>query len=370
MGYGGGLSASLGVVVEGTVGTEATVNAWYEFLDESLQQTPTYLDSAGLKAGQAYKRAARTQISKYDVSGDITLEHFDRGFSAATGRGMGFWWKHALGQNTVSVIGTGAAYKQIAIPAAKDGLSFTTQIGRPQASSPYTSNAFTYRGCKVQGWEFTCSDGELAKLKLTLDGWRENTATGLVSPTFSGTGYQAGIFSFADVGTGNFTLGGTATTSTGTASETSVAGGTAVTTVVKGITITGATPLASERYGFGSAGTKKEQIQNAIPTITGSLDAEFTNRTEIYDLFANNTTTALVLGFTHYINGVDAAGVTGGTGANPYLLSFIMPAVKFKTGQVKLSGADILGLTVGFEAYDDGANPPIQVKLVSQDQLI
>lgn len=358
--YGGGLSYSLGVITESTVGTEATVNAWYEVLgDTDFTQTPTFLDSAGLKAGQAYKRVSRTQISRYDVAGTVSLEHYDRGFSAAAGRGMGWWWKHALGSavTTATQIAASTAYQQVHTPGSKDGLSFTAQAGLPEAASPFTSRPFTYRGCKVSQWDFSCNDGQLAQLKLTVDGWRENTATSLVSPAYAGASYQPGIFSFADAAT--FTLGGTASTSGGV---TSIAGGTTVTTVCKGITMTGQTPLAGDRYGLGNAGVKREQIHNGIPMITGALNGEFTSRTEIYDLFAANTTTAIQLDFAH--------GDAGSS--NPYRLSLILPAVKIKVADVKLNGADILQQDIQFEAFDDGSgtNPVIQVRLVSQDQNI
>jgi Phage tail tube protein len=243
------------------------------------------------------------------------------------------------------------------VPGTKDGLSFTAQAGNPEAASPFTSRPFTYRGCKVSQWELSCNDGQLVQLKLTVDGWREDTATALVSPAYAGASYQPGIFSFADVST--FTLGGTPST---TAGVTSVAAGVSVATVCKGITLTGQTPLAGDRFGLGNAGTKREQLQNGIPTISGTLNAEFTSRAEFYDLFTANTTTAMQIDWAH-----GDAGTT-----NPYRLSIILPAVKFKMADVKLNGADILQQDIQFEAYDDGSgtNPPIQVRLVSQDQLI
>lgn len=334
---------------------------WYEFTEEGLSQELTYLDSAGLKAGQAYKRVSRTAITRYNVGGDITLEHYDKGTTAASGKGMGFWWYHALGSTTTGATQTGGtastAYRQIHTPGTKDGRAFTTQIGRPESISPFTVRPFTYRGCKITQWEFSVKDGEFAMLKLTLDGWKESVSTGLVSPSYAGSGYQPGIFSFADVST--FTLGGTVTTSGGI---TSVASGTNLASLVKEITITGETPLADDRYGLGNAGVKVEQLHNGIPTVTGKLTAEFGSRTELYDLFANGTTSALQLVFTH--------GQAFGT-ANPFKLGFILPAIKLKEGSVNVDGPDIIGQDISFEAYDDGStNPVVQVDLVSTDQVI
>jgi hypothetical protein len=370
VGYASGLGASLGVSVEATAGTESTGSmGFYEILDHSLQLVPTYLDSAGLKTGQGHKRGARTQISRYDVNGDIQLEFFDRGTTAASGKGMGFWLKQMLGQVNVTQV-TGSAYRQIAVPAARTGLSFTTQVGMPQVDASGTVVPMTFRGCKITQWEFSCSDGQLAQLKLTIDGWTMTTGTSLVSPTFAGSGYQAGIFSFVDVAPGNFTIGGTASTTAGATGETSIAGGATVGTVVKNFTLSGTTPLAQARYGFGNAGVKREQYENGIPTITGTLEAEWTSRAEFFDPFVNNTSLPMQIKWTHYLNGLDANGVGGGTGANPYLLSFILPQIKIKTDPVKLNGPDLLSQTIGFEAYDDGSNPVVQCKIVSQDQAI
>ena len=354
MAYGSGLSESFGVITETTVGTEATVNAWYEILDHSLQSVPTFLDSQSIQAGLAFQRGSQTVISRQNVNGDVSLEFRDKGFSAAAGRGMGFWLKHALGSPAVPVLIASGAYKQSHYPAPRVGLSFTAQAGHPQTDG--TVRPFTYRGCKISQWDFSCNDNQNAQIKFTLDGWKENTAASLVTPAYAASAYQSTPFSFADATT--FTLGGTATT---TANVTSVSGGTPVVSIVKGVTITGATPLATDRYGLGNAGIKKEQIENGIQTISGTLDCEFTSRAEIYDLFAANTNTVMELDFTH--------GDAGG--ANPYKLGFIFPQVKFKVAQIKMNGPDIVQVSLQFQAYQDGStNPVVQIQIVSQDQVI
>jgi len=346
MPYGSGLSAQVGVKAETTVGTAVTVDRFYEFLDESLAHSTTWLEGQGLKAGQAFKRASRVAPSRFTVGGDLTVEHADKG-------GMGLLWKHALGSviTVPTQIGATTAWKQnhhAGATSLKTGLGLTVQVGRPQPDA--TVRAFTYRGMKVLGWEFSCSDAELAKLKLTLDGWDESVATGLATASYTA---GAGLFSFADAAV--FKIGGTATTTGG---ETTVAGGTQLTTLAKGITVTGQTPLATERYGLGNAGIKKEQAENAIPVVTISLDAEFTSRTEIYDLYKANTTTAFELVFEHGLAGT----------AEPYELSFVWPATKIKQGSVNVSGPDVVPQKIDIEAYDDGtSNPVMQVRLVSTD---
>lgn len=381
MPYASGLGASLGFGVESTPGTEVAPTAWYEFLSESLQLTPTYLDSAGLKAGQAFKRGARTQISRYTVAGDITIEHFDRGVSATGGKGMGLLWHYALGSPATGAqqLGASSAWQQVHQPGTTTALSLTAEVGRPQTASPYTSNRFGYSGIKFAGWEFTCSDGALAQLKLTADGMNCTTTGSLTSPVFAASSYQSSIFSFADaylfqIGTGTQagtgSTPGTGGTGTGTGNYTTLTGTANVAHVVKGFTLTAARPLATERYGFGSAGTKREQLENGIPTLTGTLDAEFTNRTEFYDLFASNATRSLQLDFAHGINGSGADGAAGSTGTGAYRLSFVLPFVKFKADPLSVSGPDLIPESISFEAYDDGNGVPVQIRIVSQDQAL
>jgi hypothetical protein len=126
-----------------------------------------------------------------------------------------------------------------------------------------------------------------------------------------------------------------------------------------------------DRYGLGNAGVKKEQLENAIPMITGTFDAEFTQRTEIFDLYKSNTPTALQIDFTHFDQaGNDAGGVAAGP--NPYLLSFILPKVYFTSVTANIAGPDVTAQKVAFKAFDDGSgtNPVLQVHTVSTDTTL
>lgn len=339
MGIGSGLGSQLMAVAETTVGTAVTVSKTYEFLDESLKYGITWLDGAGIKAGQTFKRIGRVSQSRFTVSGDLTLEALDKG--------LGLLLKHSLGAtNGPTQISSSAAYRQIHTPGDKTGLGLTIQVGRPQPDG--TVRAFTYRGCKIVAWEFSCSDNALGKWKFTVDGWAQSTATALASASYL-TGMTP--FTFADCST--FKLGGTAST---TSNLMSVSGGTSVATLFKGITISGATPLATERFGLGNSGIKREQIQNNWSGLTVKLDGEFTDRTELYDIMIANTTKALEVCFTH--------GDAGSS--NPFKLGFILPACKIKDATPNVNGPDIVGQSVMLEGYDDegGSNAPVQVEVI------
>lgn len=358
--YASGLSGQVGAVAESTYGTPVTVTHFYEFLSENFVFNPTWLDGMGLKAGQAYNRSSRTVQSQFDVNGDLTMEHTSGEAANAVADSMGFWWKWALGSALVTpTVIVGTAYKQIHTNGSKAGQFITCQVGRPQISG-VTVQPFTYTGVKVTDWEFSCNDNQIAQLKVTTDGRTELTSTGLAAASYP---TPNGLFAFSHASV--MTIGGTASTSAG---ETTIAGGSALGSLVNGVTITGTTPMKVDRFGLGNLGLKGEPIENAIPVITGTLATEFFSRTELYDVFKTASTVPLEIDFTKFdAAGNDANGAAAG--ANPFRLSVILPAVKFKTAAANINGPDVIPQSVGFQAYDDGSgtNPVIQVKLVSKE---
>lgn len=339
MPFGTGLDAQIMFAQESTYGTGVTPTRTLEFNSEGLSQDITYLDSAGLRKGNAYKRTSRTIQSRFSVDGDVELE-------IAT-LGMGQLVRNMLGSTTTTTtLISGSAYKQIHVPGGSQGLSFTTQVGRPEPGTG-TVVPFTYAGCKISKWELSLKDNAIPTLKVSITGRSETTATALATTAYL-TGSQ--VFSFKGA---TLKLGGTPATASG---ETTITGGTAVAALVKGITISGDNSLATDRFGVGNAGLKKEPLQNGINTITGSLDAEFA-KTELYDVYTAGTATALQFDLTGAVIG----------GGNNYLFSTILPSAIFKKAAPNVSGPDIVQMKTDFEAEWDETNPPIQIKIVSTE---
>lgn len=335
---GSGLDGQLGVAAESTWGTGVTVTRFPEFNTESLKREVTWLEPAGLRVGTKAKRVSRIRQARKWASGDFE-------FDVVT-LGMGLFVKHMLGSTvTTPTLISGTAYKQVHTPGDYRGLGLTIQVGRPEPSG--TVRPFTYSGCKVTGWEFSIEDSQYPKLKLTIDGKNEDTATALATAS-----YLAGAAAF-DFSQMTLKLGGTATTASG---ETTIAGGTTVATIVKSFSFSGETPMDTERFGLGNAGLKAEPLENDIPTYTGSLGAEF-NRTELYDLYANNTTTAMQMDMTGAVIG----------GGNSFLFSIIAPAIKLKAAAPSVNGPEVVQMSSDFEVYNDETNPTVQIKIVSTE---
>lgn len=334
-----GLDAQLGYKLETTVGTEVTVDKFLEFNSEGFEFDPGYIEPTGLRVGTKFKRGSRLVQSRKMVTGSIDVNH--------STRLMGALWKLALGSTvTTPTLVLGSAYKQIHQTGDLLGKSATFQVGRPEANTG-TVKPHTIKGCKVTSWEFSVSDNAVAKLQLSVDGWDEATATALATASY----VTAEEFNFMNVT--EFSIGNTIAGTT----ELTESGGTAVTSIVTGISLKGDNALATERFGLGSAGVKAEQLENGTPMITGTLDAEYL-QSEWYTPFKANTATSLVVRFE--------GSVISGTDKNT--LEFIIPEIRIKKVTPKVDGPDIVKATVEFEVYVNAtAQNPFQVKLISAD---
>lgn len=355
MAIGSGLSGQLGIKAETTWGTPVTVDKFYEFNSASLSWEPTWVEGQGLRAGATYKRDTRTQQTRFGVTGDVAMEYVTKG-------GMGLLWKHALGSGITApaAIALTTAFSQSHFPLSKQGFGLTIQVGKPQPDG--TVKPHTFEGCKITSWEFSVSDGDKASITFTFDGQDELTATALAAAT-----YPTGLETFTFKDANSFTLGGTVAI---TGNAFTWTGGTAPSAIVRSFTIRGETPMSTERYGLGNSGAKSEQIENDIPTITGTLEAEYI-ASDYYTIFKAGTSQSMKLRMQR--------GDAGG--ANPFELSFTMPKVKFKNVPTSVDGPDIVTSSVEFEAYHDdsisgftgvnvGASTALEVKVVSSDTTL
>lgn len=338
---GSGLDGQFGYKLETTVGTAVTVDKFAEFNSESFAFDPGFIEPEGLRVGVKYKRGSRLVQSRKMVTGSVEMNY-------AT-RTMGTLWKAALGSSvTTPTLVLGSAYSQVHQTGDLLGKSLTVQIGRPEPSTQ-TVKAHTYQGCKVTGWEWSVGDNEVAKFNLSFDGWDEATATALATAAFASSP-SSEEFNFSQATA--FSMGGTI----GGANPLTYTGGTAVSSIVKSISFKGDNALATERFGLGNLGVKKEQLENGIPTITGTMEAEYL-QSDFYTPFKANTSTSLNLKLE--------GSVISGSDKNT--IEFIVPQIRIKNVSPQVTGPDLVTATVEFEVYYDGTNNPFQVKLISAD---
>jgi hypothetical protein len=261
---------------------------------------------------------------------------------------MGLLLQQICGGTSTSAVVTGTAYQQVHQPGTMVNRSLTVQKLVPNIAG--TLVPFTYRGCKITGFEFNCEVGGILTLSVTIDGWDETTGTAAGTPSYSSTE----VFHFAQ---GTLTLGGTASTAAGVVS---VSGGTTVASV-KGATVSGEIPLATDRFFFGSSGVKAEQIENGWRTIGGNLDAEFVSAAALYDTMAADTATAMQLTFV---------GTTAITGSTYPTFEILIPSIRLDMGSPQVDGPDVIGISTDFTGLDDGTNAAFQLRYVTADTSV
>jgi len=336
-----GLDAQVGYALETTVGTGVTVTKFSEFNSESISADFGYIEPDSLRVGQKFKSSNRLVQSRKMAAGSLSLPY--------SSRLMGTLWKACIGSTVTTPTVSGSGWKQVHQTGDLLGKSLTVQVGRPLTESS-SVQAFTYRGAKVTGWELAFSEGDVGRWNLELDAWDEDTATALTAASFIA---GAAPFSFLDISA--LTLGGTLSGTT----ELALSGGTAFTSLVKGISIKGDNALDTERYGAGGAGTKREQYEGGIPSITMTFDCEFGSLAEYHTRFTANTATALRL---------LAEGAVIGAGPEKNTLEIIAANIRFKKSNPVVSGPETVKASVEAEVYQNSTGDnPFQVKIISGD---
>lgn len=342
MGYGSGLGASLGFSAESVYGTYVAPAKWAEFNSEKLTMSKKIIANEGLRGGARMGRVGRRVVTTRDAGGNIDLDVSSRGF--------GLLLSHCLGTPAPAAtqIATTTVYRQIHT-IGEMNRSLTMQVGRPQTDS--TVKAFTYTGVKIPSFELSCQVDQYLGLKLDTDARNETVSQSLVTPTYVTTTEE--MFHFGQV---DIEIGGTVTTTTGLATS---SGGADI-SACKGFSLKHAAPLATSRYFAGASSLKAAPIENGMRDIGGSINAEFADRTQLYDAMANETTVALKIRFT----GTTAVGT--GFGA----FEILLPAVKFDTGTPTVDGPDVIDNEIAWKAYDDGTNAPLQILYESADATV
>ena len=344
MATGSGLDAQVGVKIESPVGTAATVDRFFEFESADIALEPSYIEGNGIRAGHQFKSIGEVGIARFTAAGKLALPFMMNS--------MGWWFKPMFGSaatlaSATVVSGGTDAYEQYHIPAGLRGISFTTQIGKPEPSTGTVQPA-NYNGCKITDWEIAFEDNGNTMLNVSVDAWNE-----AASPSLQVASYvdENPLYNFSHVN--SVKLGGTPST---TSSICSISGGTTVSSIITSLSIAGKNTMATDRFGLGSAGVKAEQLETDFTSITGSFKAEYL-ASEFQSEFKAGTTTSLQITST--------GGVIEST--THYKLDIIIPAIKITKAPATVSGPGLVSIDGEFMAYDDGTNAPIQVHYVSTD---
>lgn len=354
MGTGSGLCSQFGFKQETVVGTEVTVDHFLKHVSlagDGLQNIA--VTDEGLGGCALVPTIDRTVLVGSQTQRDVEL-------NVGT-RGLGLWLKQMMGSSATAVqIGATTAYRQIHWIGDVAGKSMTVQLGLPEATQTGTVRAVTMRGVKTSQWEVSQARNELLKLRMSLDGWAETTATALATASYpTGTGATSNeplrfnCFSAK--------LGGTPSVASGLVS---VAGGTEI-AGCRGAGAKLVLPLRTDGFYSGGNGVKQEQILagGAFYQPSADLDLEFRDRTQVYDIYAAYSTVALEL---TWLGKIDIGSGNFGK------FSVIMPFTKINTNGINVSGPEALDNKGSLLAYGDpaGTLPALQIEYISVDTTL
>lgn len=332
MGLRSGLGGFLGVGAETTYGTAATFDRFFEFSQESLERQPEYAQGGGIKNGTFLQSGSRRRKTTEMAGGTFQIDVPDSGF--------GLIIQTLLGSTaTATQQATSAAYLQTHTLGDAYGKSLTVQKGVPEISSG-TAQPYTLLGQKVSQLELTCNTSELLQSTVTLTGQKMVESVSAATPT-----YTAGL--------GNFPFLGMTVKSGTFGSEVALSS-------VTGISLTIETPLHMPQWA-GNGGFPSEPFLNDWVKITGTLDMEFNDKTEVADIFAADTATSLVIEFigdlieTSYYNS----------------LTITLPDTFFESGtSPKIDSNDVVKVSAPFTVQDDDTNEPITIAYQSTDTAV
>jgi hypothetical protein len=339
MGIGSGVGAQWSFVSEPTYGTATTTDHATEFESESLRVNQKWTDPNGLAAGRQMQLLSRKVQTTRDAGGGVTVPYVSKK--------MGLLVRNCLGSaTTTATLISGSAYKQVHQLGDFLGVQLTQQVGRPQPDG--TVKPFTYPGSKVTSWTLSSAEDQELKLALEFDAKDETTATGLSVATYP---TATELFTHQQL---VVKLGGTASTAS---SVVSIASGVTLASVLKGISVKGVNPFASERYGTGA--TKGQPIQNGLTDVTIELDLEFTSQSEIYDVWRAGTQIAFQATWT-------GSAIAGGNN----VCDLVVAAAKFTDSAPNVDGPDIVRAKATLEVGSDGTNNPFQWTINSLDTAL
>lgn len=349
MATGSGLCSQFGFKNETTFGTAVTVDHFLKHVTVGADglQVISVVDE-GLGGCALVPTAERSVKVAQQVSRDVELN--------VTTRGLGLLLKQMLGSAaTATQIDTTAAYQQIHHNGDLAAKSLTVQFGFPETTATGTNQPITINGAKITQWELSNQRNDLLKLRFSLDGINEVTNTALASASYAADDEPLRWNCFSAK------IGGTASINSGlvsVSSGTEIAG-------CRGVSVKGVQPLRTDGWYSGGNGTKSEQLLagGGFQEFTSDLDVEFQSRSQLYDVYAAHTTTALELTWT---------GKVDIESSNFGQLSVIMPFTKLVTSGINVTGPAGLDNKTSVRAFGDpdGSLPAIQIVYVSEDTAL
>ena len=317
----GDIGHQFGFKKEVTWGTAVVVDRFLEFTSESLERTNIYAQSNGIKSGRRYGGSGR-RIARQTAQGSVTFEVATKGF--------GLFFEQLLGAvSSVNTVGT--VWTHTFTPGTIFDKSMTIQKGVDIVGT--TAQAFTYPGAKVAAAEFSIDTDGLLMMTADFVAKQELDSTALATASY----VAPVIFTYSE--------GVIKKDTVNVASVRSVP------------SLRIANNLNVDRIFLGNTGLIEQPINQPFDEISGSLDVEFRNLTDFYDLFQADTEFQLQLVFT------------GGLieGAHNFTLQITVNNCRVEGETPKVTGPEYVYQTIPFIGLDDASLAAVEIVYKTTD---
>jgi hypothetical protein len=325
-----GLGAQVAFAPESTYGTYVAGTKFCEVNKFDIKPNFNRVQGGGLAAGRQVQLTSRYVETSRDATASVEME--------VTNKGMGYLLQALMGTSVTPVQQAATtAYLQTHTLADNRGKSLSFQVGVPEiGTTSATVRPYTLLGAKVTQIEFSAAVDEILTAAIDLD-CQDSTE----SQTLVAASYPTTISPFhwgqAAVKLGAF------------GSEAAVD--------AKSFSLTVARAQNTERFYMGNSGLKKEPILNDWQEFTGTLNADFVDKTVFSDRYRAKTPFSLIVEFV------------GPNIASTYFetIRFKMPSVVIEDGAPSLDGPDVVNTDFTYRVLNDGTNAPLTIEYMSTD---
>lgn len=321
MGVGSGLGGQFGFAAETTYGTTVTPTRFLPPVKAELKAKPMFTQGMGIAAGQYLDAGAQRVLTLHDGNGSVDLELQTSGFGLLL---------QALMGSTVTPVqqSSTTAYLQTHVLNGDSlGKTLTLQTGVPDTTG--TVRPYTLAGAKVTDATFTF---DIAASGPILTSWTFDGQDVVETQALAAASYvQSRAFVGTDVTVKAGVFG----------SETQVDG-------VPKVDVKFTRPMKVNRQYHGNGGKKKEPITNGRIAVTGTITADFVDKTLWADKFPANTPFSLVI------------SCQGALIASTYYqsLTITLPQCYIDGDTPVLSNMDVVNGAFPFRCLFDGTHQP------------
>lgn len=321
MAIGSGLGSSIGLAPEATYGTYVAPTKFLEGTLQLNRDISTY-QGGGMAAGQTVQRGSRRKVASERVEGTLDV--------GVQSLGMGNLLNGLMGANTLTTPAGGTTSRlQTHTLGDTFGKMYTIQAGVPQVNG--TVVPYSFLGSQIVSGEFSCETGGGLTAKFNIAAKKADGAQTLAAPTYP----NANDFHFAISTLKLGTLG----------AETLVDG-------VKSVSVSIQRPKHPGGPYMGGGGFRSQGVLNDWTKISGSITADFLDKTSFADRFLNDQSCALVWEFV--------GPTIEATIKETFRIK--IPLIFFEGDLPAASGPDVVSTTFKFTGLFDGTNSAVTIE--------